>query len=158
MMEIKKEATAASALPRLSQMKIIKRDGRTVDFDDQKIYDALVKAKRESVNNQPLSPLDHERILDVVERVDAEIAQRFTENVKIYEIQNIVEHMLLEKNEYELAEAYISYRTQRDFARSRATDINFTIGKLINKDRPWSTKTPIKIAMSNTQRDLTAES
>lgn len=157
MMEIKKEATTDSALPRLSQMKIIKRDGRTVDFDDQKIYDALVKAKRESVNDQPLSPLDHERILDIVERVDAEIAQRFTENVKIYEIQNIVEHTLLEKNEYELAEAYISYRTQRDFARSRATDINFTIGKLINKDRTVVNENANKDSdVFNTQRDLTA--
>ena len=157
MMEIKKEANQTSTLPHLSQMKIIKRDGRTVDFDDQKIYDALVKAKRESVNDQPLSPMDHERILDIVERVDAEIAQRFTENVKIYEIQNIVEHTLLEKNEYELAEAYISYRTQRDFARSRATDINFTIGKLINKDRTVVNENANKDSdVFNTQRDLTA--
>ena len=33
------------------------------------------------------------------------------------------------------AKAYISYRTQRDFDRSQATDINFTIDKLLNKDQ-----------------------
>lgn len=158
MMEIKRENVAAfGSHPRLREMKIIKRDGRLVDFDDQKIYDALVKAKREAVNYQALSPLDHDRILEIVERVDSEIAERFTENVKIYEIQNVVEHILLEKNEYELAESYINYRTRRDFSRSKATDINFTIGKLINKDRTVVNENANKDSdVFNTQRDLTA--
>lgn len=158
MMEIKRENVAAfGSYPRLREMKIIKRDGRLVDFDDQKIYDALVKAKREAVNYQALSPLDHDRILEIVERVDSEIAERFTENVKIYEIQNVVEHILLEKNEYELAESYINYRTRRDFSRSKATDINFTIGKLINKDRTVVNENANKDSdVFNTQRDLTA--
>ena len=158
MMEIKRENVAAfGSHPRLREMKIIKRDGRLVDFDDQKIYDALVKAKREAVNYQALSPLDYDRILEIVERVDSEIAERFTENVKIYEIQNVVEHILLEKNEYELAESYINYRTRRDFSRSKATDINFTIGKLINKDRTVVNENANKDSdVFNTQRDLTA--
>ncbi len=158
MMEIKRENAATfGSHPRLREIKIIKRDGRRVDFDDQKIYDALIKAKRESVDYQPLSPLDHERILEIVERVDSEIVERFAENVKIYEIQNVVEHILLEKNEYALAEAYINYRTRRDFARSKATDINFTIGKLINKDRTVVNENANKDSdVFNTQRDLTA--
>ena len=158
MMEIKRENAATfGSHPRLRKIKIIKRDGRRVDFDDQKIYDALIKAKRESVDYQPLSPLDHERILEIVERVDSEIVERFAENVKIYEIQNVVEHILLEKNEYALAEAYINYRTRRDFARSKATDINFTIGKLINKDRTVVNENANKDSdVFNTQRDLTA--
>lgn len=157
MMELKRNETEMLVHPRLTQIKIIKRDGRHVDFDDQKIYDALVKAKKEVMEEQPLSPLDHERILEIVERVDSEIAERFTENVKIYEIQNVVEHILLEKNEYELAQAYINYRTQRDFARSKATDINFTIGKLINKDRTVVNENANKDSdVFNTQRDLTA--
>ncbi|WP_424685639.1 anaerobic ribonucleoside-triphosphate reductase [Enterococcus sp.] len=157
MMELKRNETETLVHPRLTQIKIIKRDGRHVDFDDQKIYDALVKAKKEVMEEQPLSPLNHERILEIVERVDSEIAERFTENVKIYEIQNVVEHILLEKNEYELAQAYINYRTQRDFARSKATDINFTIGKLINKDRTVVNENANKDSdVFNTQRDLTA--
>ena len=39
---------------------------------------------------------------------------RFPAGVKIYEIQNIVEHELLNANEYAIAESYITYRTQRD--------------------------------------------
>ena len=76
---------------------------------------------------------------------------------KIYEIQNIVEHILLEKNEYELAEEYINYRTKRDFARSKATDINFSIEKLINKDQTVVNENANKDSnVFNTQRDLTA--
>ena len=69
-------------------------------------------------------------------------------NIKIYEIQSIVEHELLEANEYAIAQEYINYRTKRDFERSQATDINFTISKLVNK-RPGccSRKMLIKIAI-----------
>lgn len=67
MMKISKTVETTQRHPQLSSMKIVKRDGRLVDFDDQKIYDALVKAKTQ-VSGE-LSPLDHERILEIVERV-----------------------------------------------------------------------------------------
>ncbi|HIF1658399.1 TPA: anaerobic ribonucleoside-triphosphate reductase, partial [Enterococcus faecium] len=93
----------------------------------------------------------------IADLVVQEIKSRFAENVKIYEIQNIVEHILLEKNEYELAEEYINYRTKRDFARSKATDINFSIEKLINKDQTVVNENANKDSnVFNTQRDLTA--
>lgn len=139
----------------LNQMKVIKRDGRLVEFDDQKIYDALIKAKQHISGK--LSPLDYEHLLEIVQLIDREIAARFEKNVKIYEIQNIVEHTLLEKNQYDLAEEYISYRTKRDFARSKSTDINFTISKLINKDQTVVNENANKDSdVFNTQRDLTA--
>ena len=156
MMEIKDtSAQRSTEETRLSSMKIIKRDGRLVDFDDQKIYDALLKAEHKL--NNGLTPLAHERIQDIVERVDQEIIERFKQNIKIYEIQNVVEHILLEKNEYKLAEEYINYRTRRDFERSKSTDINFTIGKLINKDQSVVNENANKDSdVFNTQRDLTA--
>ncbi|MEO1770175.1 MULTISPECIES: anaerobic ribonucleoside-triphosphate reductase [Enterococcus] len=156
MMEIRTNDTAINDFqPTLKSMRVIKRDGRHVAFDDKKIYDALIKA--ETKIHGTIDPMAHERIQSIVERVDAELAQRFTDNVKIYEIQNIVEHILLEGNEYELAEEYIHYRTQRDFSRSKATDINFTIGKLINKDQSVVNENANKDSdVFNTQRDLTA--
>lgn len=155
MMDLKNEQLAREVHPQLQTIKIIKRDGRLMDFDDQKIYDALVKAKQQI--HGELSPIDHERLLEIVERIDAEIGQRFSTDVKIYEIQNIVEHILLEKGEYEIAEAYINYRTRRDFDRSKATDINFTIGRLINKDQSVVNENANKDSnVFNTQRDLTA--
>jgi len=156
MMEIKEnneQKTAASTI--LTDIKVVKRDGRLVDFNDQKIYDALVKAKKHITGE--LSPLDHEQLGIVVDQVVSEIPRRFKDNVKIYEIQNIVEHMLLENHEYELAQEYINYRTQRDFKRSQATDINFSIEKLLGKDQTVVNENANKDSdVFNTQRDLTA--
>lgn len=139
----------------LSTIKVVKRDGRLVTFDDQKIYDALIKAEQK-IHDQ-VTPLTHQKVQSIVADVNREIAERFTNNVKIYEIQNIVEHTLLSNNEYVLAEEYIHYRTQRDFERSKATDINVSIGKLINKDQTVVNENANKDSdVFNTQRDLTA--
>ena len=139
----------------LSTIKVVKRDGRLVTFDDQKIYDALIKAEQK-IHDQ-VTPLTHQKVQSIVADVNREIAERFTNNVKIYEIQNIVEHNLLSNNEYALAEEYIHYRTQRDFERSKATDINVSIGKLINKDQTVVNENANKDSdVFNTQRDLTA--
>jgi len=156
MMEIKRNPEQGlTRQPHLANLKIVKRDGRLVDFDDQKIYDALVKAQRNAQGE--LNPIDHEHIMEIVESIDHEIAARFQTNVKIYEVQNIVEHILLAKNAYALAEEYINYRTRRDFERSKATDINFTINKLMNKDQSVVNENANKDSnVFNTQRDLTA--
>ncbi|WP_430600039.1 anaerobic ribonucleoside-triphosphate reductase [Enterococcus sp. AZ035] len=139
----------------LSTIKVVKRDGRLVTFDDQKIYDALIKAEQK-IHDQ-VTPLTHQKVQSIVADVNREIAERFTNNVKIYEIQNIVEHTLLSNNEYALSEEYIHYRTQRDFERSKATDINVSIGKLINKDQTVVNENANKDSdVFNTQRDLTA--
>ena len=133
---------------------VVKRDGRRVNFDVDKIYKALVKAACEVT---PMSPLLEAKLEGITEKIVAEITHRFSQDVKIYEIQNIVEHELLNANEYAIAKAYISYRTQRDFDRSQATDINFTIDKLLNKDQTVVNENANKDSdVFNTQRDLTA--
>ncbi|MDB7100780.1 anaerobic ribonucleoside-triphosphate reductase [Enterococcus mundtii] len=141
--------------PETKKMTVIKRDGREVPFDEQKINAALIKAEKKIHGS--LSPITYEKIQSIAELVIKEVKDRFANNVKIYEIQNIVEHILLEKNEYALAEEYIHYRTKRDFARSKATDINFSIEKLINKDQSVVNENANKDSnVFNTQRDLTA--
>jgi ribonucleoside-triphosphate reductase (formate) len=135
-------------------VKVIKRDGRSVNFDADKIYNALVKA---SNNVTKMSPVVEAKLEAISDNIIAEIFNRFKDNVKIYEIQNIVEHELLEANEYAIAQEYINYRTKRDFARSQATDINFTIDKLLNKDQTVVNENANKDSeVFNTQRDLTA--
>ena len=131
-----------------------KRDGRRVAFDADKIYKALVKASQEVTT---MTPLLDAKLEGITNKIVAEVIERFPAGVKIYEIQNIVEHELLQANEYAIAESYITYRTQRDFARSKATDINFTIGKLLNKDQAVVNENANKDSdVFNTQRDLTA--
>ena len=131
-----------------------KRDGRRVIFDVDKIDKALHKAAEKVMD---VTPLVEKRLSTLVERIVEEIHSRFPQGVKIYEIQNIVEHELLEAKEYALAEEYITYRTQRDFERSKATDINFSIHKLLNKDQAVVNENANKDSdVVNTQRDLTA--
>lgn len=131
-----------------------KRDGRRVAFDADKIYKALVKASQEVTT---MTPLLEAKLEGITNKIVAEVIERFPAGAKIYEIQNIVEHELLQANEYAIAESYITYRTQRDFARSKATDINFTIGKLLNKDQAVVNENANKDSdVFNTQRDLTA--
>ncbi|MET3634210.1 anaerobic ribonucleoside-triphosphate reductase [Streptococcus porcorum] len=135
-------------------MVVIKRDGRKVGLDGDKIYQALLKAAQKLA---PITPIMESKLESITNAVLAEIFDRFTVDVNIYEIQNIVEHELLQANEYDLAEEYIRYRTQRDFDRAQATDINFSIGKLINKDSAVVNENANKDSdVFNTQRDLTA--
>jgi ribonucleoside-triphosphate reductase len=137
-----------------NQFVVIKRDGRHMIFESDKIYDALMKA---AANVTTITPLVETKVEGLVDKIVAEIHDRFKDNVKIYEIQNIVEHVLLNANEYALAEEYINYRTKRDFSRSQATDINFTINKLVNKDQTVVNENANKDSdVFNTQRDLTA--
>lgn len=134
---------------------VVKRDGRSVRFDDKKIYEALMKAEKE-VNAGTALQTENE-IKEIMDKINQEILARFTTNIKIYEIQNIVEHILLSEKKVELADRYINYRATRDFERAQSTDINFTIEKLINKDRSVVNENANKDSeVFNTQRDLTA--
>ena len=138
----------------LPTLFVEKRDGRRVVFDVDKIDKALYKAADKVMD---VTPLVEKRLNALTERIVTEIHSRFPKGVKIYEIQNIVEHELLEAKEYALAEEYITYRTQRDFERSKATDINFSIHKLLNKDQAVVNENANKDSdVFNTQRDLTA--
>lgn len=138
----------------LPTLFVEKRDGRRVVFDVDKIDKALHKAADKVME---VTPLVEKRLNALTERIVTEIHSRFPKGVKIYEIQNIVEHELLEAKEYALAEEYITYRTQRDFERSKATDINFSIHKLLNKDQAVVNENANKDSdVFNTQRDLTA--
>ncbi|MCO7273824.1 anaerobic ribonucleoside-triphosphate reductase [Cellulosimicrobium cellulans] len=145
------------AAPRITTatLEVLKRDGRRRPFDDGRIRAAVTKAFAEVHGD--LTAAHRSRVDEVVDRVDAEIAARFVGTVKIYEIQGVVEHVLLGSHEYDVARAYIDYRVQRDFARSRATDLNHSIVRLLDKDSTVVNENANKDSeVFNTQRDLTA--
>ncbi|MFC3927241.1 anaerobic ribonucleoside-triphosphate reductase [Streptococcus caprae] len=135
-------------------MWVIKRDGRQVAFNREKIVQAIRKANQEVVETDRMTETE---IDDLVARVLAEVIDRFHENIKIYEIQSIVEHELMESGHSTVAKAYIYYRTQRDLERAQAVDINVTIDKLLSKDQAVVHENANKDSeVFNTQRDLTA--
>ncbi|HEM5175480.1 TPA: anaerobic ribonucleoside-triphosphate reductase [Streptococcus suis] len=134
------------------ELLVLKRDGRTVSFDQDKIFSALQRANQELEH-----PVSEAGLKIVLEAVLAEIGRRFEKDVQIYEIQTVVEQELLKAHLYDLAELYIQYRTRRDFRRHQATDINFEIHKLLSKDQSVVNENANKDAdVFNTQRDLTA--
>lgn len=142
---------------KLATMHVLKRDGRVMIFEPDKITQAITKAANQCVTDENDGFDVSVAVQGVVDDVVAEISQRFSQDVKIYEIQSIVEQTLLDHHLYQIAEEYINYRTQRDFARSQATDINFTIKKLLNRDATVVNENANKDSqVFNTQRDLTS--
>ena len=104
-----------------------------------------------------MSPVVEAKLETISDNIIAEIFDRFKDNVKIYEIQNIVEHELLKQIDMRLHKNILIIVQKRDFARSQATDINFTIDKLLNKDQTVVNENANKDSeVFNTQRDLTA--
>jgi ribonucleoside-triphosphate reductase len=102
------------------ELLVLKRDGRKVSFEQDKIFSALRRANQELEH-----PVSEAGLKIVLEAVLAEIGRRYEKDVQIYEIQTVVEQELLKAHLYDLAELYIQYRTRRDFRRHQATDINF---------------------------------
>ena len=136
-------------------LKVIKRDGRIVSFNYQKITQAILKAFQEV--NPTLTEENTMLIEELVDGVTEDIAKRYTDDIKIYEIQSIVEHHLLESHQPEIARAYIRYRTERDLERAEASNINFRIKALQAEEQQVVNENANKDSrVFNTQRDLTA--
>ena len=136
----------------LKNIKVIKRDGRVVKFNKKKIYNAIEKAVESVFNND--NTVD---IKKITKQVSNEIANRFKEDIKIYEIQNIIEHTLLSFGEEAVYKEYVNYRVKKNIEREKASDINKAIEKLVNRDENIVNENANKDSLIfNTQRDLTS--
>lgn len=94
-------------------MKISKRDGRVVEFDGKKIYDAVMKAFIDVDGEEtPYSTGKAKEISEYIESIGCE-------NIGVEEIQDIVENKLMASNRKDVAKAYILYRNERNKARER---------------------------------------
>ena len=136
----------------LKNIKVIKRDGRVVKFNKKKIYNAIEKAVKSVFNEN--NTVD---IKKITKQVSNEIANRFKEDIKIYEIQNIIEHTLLSFGEEAVYKEYVNYRVEKNIEREKASDINKAIEKLVNRDENIVNENANKDSLIfNTQRDLTS--
>ncbi|MBR6861825.1 MAG: anaerobic ribonucleoside-triphosphate reductase, partial [Acidaminococcaceae bacterium] len=131
-------------------MKVIKRDGTTVDFDPQKIVVAIEKANA-AVEEQ--CRISESKIKEIAAYVQGKNRPRLL----VEDIQDIVERQLQEAGKFDLAKAYIIYRYRRALVRkSNTTDESIlTLIRNSNKDvmEENSNKNAI---MASTQRDLIA--
>ena len=136
----------------LKNIKVIKRDGRVLKFNKKKIYNAIEKAVKSVFNEN--NTVD---IKKITKQVNNEIVNRFKEDIKIYEIQNIIEHTLLSFGEEAVYKEYVNYRVEKNIERERSLDINKAIEKLVNRDENIVNENANKDSLIfNTQRDLTS--
>lgn len=96
-------------------MKVIKRDGRKVEFDKSKIRESVLKAYVE---------VDGEEAIDAHAKDKASEIARYVESIDkdvltVEEIQDIVENKLMASNRKDVARAYIIYRSTRSRVRER---------------------------------------
>jgi len=94
--------------------KVIKRDGRIVDFDASRIENAIRKAM------VSVGKYDRDRLKKVVQYVLKVVDEKFGESgayPHVEEIQDIVELALVKYGLYEVAKAYILYRRERENIR-----------------------------------------
>ncbi|MEM2227011.1 MAG: ribonucleoside triphosphate reductase [Candidatus Bathyarchaeia archaeon] len=108
-------------------LKIKKRDGSVVDFDPQKIRNAIRKAMV-AVGIREEEPV--ERATSEVLRLVSEIYGR-ERMPSVEEIQDIVETALMKLGYFQVAKAYIIYREQHKRLRD-AKNLFFNVGEVVN--------------------------
>lgn len=98
-------------------MQVIKRDGRVVDFNSERIVDAVTKAMAQTTGG-----IDIDLANKIVSAVEKQLEDK--NQASVYEIQDLVEKKLMASSRKEVAQSYITYRYNRDVARkSKSKDI-----------------------------------
>ena len=106
--------------------KIIKRDGRLVDFDQNKIIDAVLAAFRAVDGKETdYALIKAGNIADYIK----EKAETSSSLLDVENIQDMVQNGLMSTKRKDVAEAYILYRYERNRERNRKSDLLKTIGK-----------------------------
>ena len=134
-------------------IQIIKRDGRIVDFDQNKIIDAVLAAFKE-VDGE-LSDYAYAKAGNIADYIQ-EQAEESDHDLTVEEIQDSVERGLMATKRKDVAKAYILYREKRSKARGNLIDPVIE-DILENKSEYWNTENSNKDAkIVTTQRDYMA--
>lgn len=104
---------------------VIKRDGSQVQYDKEKIYEAISRANDEC-EMRNAHYLSSDTIYDAVEDIDSRCKEHTTD-ISVEEIQDIVERVLM-SYEPDVARAYIRYRYMKEVAREYKADFFEAIG------------------------------
>ena len=131
-------------------MKIVKRDGKIVDYNPDKIRVAIEKANQNVSKRERCTPEQIEDIINYIEDLHRT-------RILVEDVQNIIEEQLMELGKYRLAKIYITYRYTRELVRkSNTTDQS--IKELIEGESEyWNSENSNKNArVVTTQRDYMA--
>ena len=131
-------------------MKVIKRDGRAVDYNRDKIKTAIGKANKEVTDTEKASDKEIKEIIEYIESLKKK-------RMLVEDIQDIIEQKLMEINKYELAKEYIVYRYTRALVRKQNTTDESILGLIRNENKELKEENSNKNTMlASTQRDYIA--
>ena len=131
-------------------MKVIKRDGRAVDFDRQRIIIAIDKANNEVRKTERATK---EEVTEIIEYIE-ELGKK---RMLVEDIQDIIEQKLMDYKKFELAKKYMIYRYTRALARKQNTTDESILSLIRNENKELAEENSNKNTMlASTQRDYIA--
>jgi ribonucleoside-triphosphate reductase len=137
------------------ERQVIKRDGRKVSYDVERIITAIIKAFKETRKDFIENRSQYEKdIKHIVFYVEEDLKRKNIYTVE--EIQDVVERTLMKSKYKDVAKAYIVYRNNRTLARGSITDKD-VMELLGNKSEYWTSENSNKDSKVVTvQRDYLA--
>ncbi len=110
---------------------VVKRDGREVEFNSDKIAQAIKGSASEIGLN-----LKESEVLDTVHKVIKYIESGYKKTITVEQIQNFVEKALKDEGHKNIAVAYSSYRSERTKVREIKSDLMKAIRQIgVETDR-----------------------
>ena len=133
--------------------RVIKRDGREVDFDKAKIIKAISQANQEIIKSKQIGPRKINQLANIVE----EKCKEYKRAIKVEDINDLIEDELISRNYNDLVRSFIKYRYNKELVRKSNTtdDSILSLINLSNEElkQENSNKNP---TINSTQRDYMA--
>lgn len=134
-------------------MKVVKRDGREVAYDKQKIVIAISKANKDTDTKPEMTDIDIAYAADKVEAAIFELSH----DPGIEEIQELVETQLMKMQMIETAKRYTRYRNDRARDRRENTTDAKIMSLIAGQNREMAEENANKSTiLASTQRDYIA--
>ena len=131
-------------------MKVIKRDGRKVEYDREKIVIAISNANKEVGGKDKISRADIEFITKYIEKLEKP-------TMSVEDIQDIIERKLMEFGKFKLAKKYILYRDKHALIRQANSTDETILGLIRNENKELAEENSNKnTVLASTQRDYIA--
>ncbi len=131
-------------------MKVIKRDGRAVEYERTKIEIAIEKANNEVRGDEKATQEEINNIINYIEDLGKK-------RMLVEDIQDIIEKKLMEIGKFDLAKKYIVYRYTRTLIRKKNTTDESILSLIKSPDRNIENSHYFPNAIiASTQRNLIA--
>ena len=108
-----------------NNLKVVKRDGRVVNFDENKIVDAVLKAFKDTDGEITLAAKSKAK------EIGNYVKGLSKDQLSVEDIQDIVEEKLMLSKRKDVAKAYIIYRNERTKIREKNTKLMREISEKI---------------------------